>query len=371
MNNFIPVNTPLLSGNEKKYLNECIDTSWISSEGPFVKQFEDMLAKEVNQKYGIACSNGTAALEIAIRALNIVKNDEVIMPSHTIISCAQAIIKNGATPVLVDSDINTWNMDVSQIESKITKNTKAIMVVHLYGFPLEMDEILRLKKKYNLYIIEDTAQMLGQTYKGIACGSFGDISTFSFYPNKLITTGEGGMCVTSDKVLAEKCKSLRNLCFGEKRFIHEELGWNYRMTNIQAALGVAQLEKLAFHVKIKREIGSMYQELLGNNSHFTLAEEKTDDSENIYWIVGLLLNKNSKYTVENIMKELGKLGIGTRPFFYPMHLQPVFLDMNLFEGEEYPVAEELYNRGFYIPSGLGISDDDIRKVSKTINNFFK
>jgi perosamine synthetase len=371
MNNFVPVNTPLLSGNEKKYLNECIDTAWISSEGPFVKQFEDMLAKEVNQKYGIAVSNGTAALEIAVAALDIGEGDEIIMPSHTIISCGQAIVKNKAIPILVDSDINTWNMDVSQIEAKITSNTKAIMVVHLYGFPVDMDEILILKEKYNLYIIEDTAQMLGQTYKGVPCGSFGDISTFSFYPNKQITTGEGGMCVTSDEKLAKRCQSLRNLCFSSKRFVHEELGWNYRMTNIQAALGVAQLEKLSFHVERKREIGSKYQELLRNNDNFSLAVESTLESENIYWIVGLLLNKDSKYKVENIMKELGELGIGTRPFFYPMHLQPVFLEMGLFKDEKYPIAEDLYNRGFYIPSGLGISNDDIEKVSEIIHSVFK
>jgi perosamine synthetase len=370
MNKFIPVNTPLLSGNEKKYLNECIDTAWISSEGPFVKQFEDMLAKEVNQKYGIAVSNGTAALEIAIAALDIKAGDEVIMPSHTIISCAQAIVKNGAVPVLVDSDINTWNMDVSQIESKITPKTKAIMVVHLYGFPVDMDEIIKLKDKYNLYIIEDTAQMLGQTYKDIPCGSFGDISTFSFYPNKQITTGEGGMCVTSDENLVKRCQSLRNLCFAKERFIHEELGWNYRMTNIQAALGVAQLEKLDYHVKRKREIGKLYQELLKENKHFKLALDKIADAENIYWIVGLLINNDSKYNVKDIMSELTKEGIGVRPFFYPMHLQPVFLNMGLFKDEKYPVAEELYNRGFYIPSGLGISNEDIKKVANVINNIF-
>jgi perosamine synthetase len=330
-----------------------------------------MLAKQVNQKYGIAVSNGTAALEIAIAALDITNEDEVIMPSHTIISCAQAIVKNGAIPVLVDSDINTWNMDISKIEEKITSKTKAIMVVHLYGFPVDMEDILRLKEKYNLYIIEDTAQMLGQTYNNIPCGSFGDISTFSFYPNKQITTGEGGMCVTSDEKLAIRCQSLRNLCFSSKRFIHEELGWNYRMTNIQAALGVAQLEKLDYHVKRKREIGAMYQKLLSNNSNFTLAMENTEKANNIYWIVGLLINNNSKYKVESIMSELGKLGIGTRPFFYPMHLQPVFLEQGLFKDEEYPVAEDLYNRGFYIPSGLGISNDDIEKVSEIIHSVFK
>ncbi len=364
------MNTPLLSGNEKKYLNECIDTGWISSEGPFVKQFEEQLAEKVEQKYGVAVSNGTAALDIAIAALDIGEGDEVIMPSHTIISCAQAIVKMGAKPVLIDSEIDTWNMNVDQIESKITVNTKAIMVVHLYGLPVEMDRVMAIAKKFNLYVIEDTAQMLGQTYQGKPCGSFGDISTFSFYPNKQITTGEGGMCVTSNPLLAEKCRRLRNLCFGEKRFVHEELGWNYRLTNLQAAIGVAQLEKLDFHVQRKKEIGAKYQALLKENKNFSLAMERTETAENIYWIVGILINKDSQHSVDYYMSELTKKGIGTRTFFYPMHLQPVFRNMGLFEGEEYPVAEELFQRCFYIPSGLGITDDDIENVSKIINGIF-
>ncbi len=367
----IPVNTPLLSGNEKKYLNECIDSGWISSEGPFVNRFEEMLSNTVNQKYGIAVSNGTAALEIAVAALEIGVGDEVILPSHTIISCAQAIVKNGATPVLVDSEMKTWNMDTAEIEKKITPNTKAIMVVHLYGLPVNMDPVLEIAKKYKLYIIEDTAQMLGQTYKGKPCGSFGDISTFSFYPNKQITTGEGGMCVTSNAKLAKRCRSLRNLCFkAEKRFVHDELGWNYRMTNFQAAIGVAQLEKLEFHVERKREIGGKYAELLGNNKNFSLGLSKTDYSENIYWVVGILLDNKLENNAEYYMKLLTNEGIGVRPFFYPMHLQPVFKKMNMFRNEKYAIAEDLYKRGFYIPSGLGITNEQIEKVSKMLCKLF-
>ena len=210
---FIPVNEPLLNGNEKKYLCECIDTGWISSEGPFVKKFEQKISVSVERNYGIAVSNGTAALEIAVQALGIGKGDEVIMPTFTIISCAMAVTKLGAVPVLVDSDLYTWNMNVDEIESKITPKTKAIMMVHLYGLPAEADKILELAKKYNIKVIEDAAEMHGQTYNGRPCGSFGDISIFSFYPNKHITTGEGGMVVTDDEELAERCKMLRNLCF--------------------------------------------------------------------------------------------------------------------------------------------------------------
>ena len=238
---FIPVNEPLLNGNEKKYLCDCIDTGWISSEGPFVKEFEQKMSASVGRKYGIAVSNGTAALEIAVQALGIGEGDEVIMPTFTIISCAMAVTKLGAVPVLIDSDLYTWNMKVNEIEAKITDRTKAIMIVHLYGLPVEVDKVLELARKYQLKVIEDAAEMHGQTYKGKPCGSFGDVSTFSFYPNKHITTGEGGMIVTNNDELAERCRLLRNLCFRKDiRYVHDELSDNYRFTNLQAAVGLAQ-----------------------------------------------------------------------------------------------------------------------------------
>ncbi|RZL04952.1 MAG: DegT/DnrJ/EryC1/StrS aminotransferase family protein, partial [Pedobacter sp.] len=241
MNKFIPVNTPLLSGNELKYLTECIETGWISSEGPFITKFENKFSAYIGMEHGIAVSNGSAALDIAIKALDLGVGDEVILPAFTIISPAQSIVTAGAIPVLVDSNPLTWNMDVNQIEAKITSKTKAILVVHIYGLPVDMDPVMDLCKKYRLKLIEDAAEMHGQTYKGKMCGSFGDISIFSFYPNKHITTGEGGMLLCNDKVLADRCKKLRNLAFepDKRRFIHYELGWNYRMTNLQAALGLA------------------------------------------------------------------------------------------------------------------------------------
>ena len=250
----IPVNQPLLNGNEEKYLLECIKTGWVSSEGSFVNEFEKKFSKQVFRKHGISVSNGTAALEISVKALNIGPGDEVIMPTFTIISCAGAIVKAGATPVLVDSNPTTWNMNVSEIEKKINANTKAIMVVHIYGLPVDMDPVLEIAERHGLKIIEDASEMIGQTYNEMPCGSFGDISTFSFYPNKHITTGEGGMIMTDDEFFAEKCRSLRNLCFkNEQRFVHDELGWNYRMTNVQAAIGLAQLETLDKHlIKKKR-----------------------------------------------------------------------------------------------------------------------
>ena len=362
----IPVNTPLLSGNELKYITECIQTGWISSEGPFISRFEIEFSQYVDRKYGVAVSNGSAALDIAVKALGIGKGDEVIMPAFTIISPAQSIVTAGAIPVLLDSDPITWNMDVAQIEAKITKRTKAILVVHIYGLPVAMNPILDLCKKYNLKLIEDAAEMHGQTYNGKKCGCFGDISIFSFYPNKHITTGEGGMIVTDNEALAEKCKYYRNLAFetAGRRFIHHEIGWNYRMTNMQAALGVAQLEKIDFHVQRKREIGNLYNEGLKSLEGFQLPLQSTDYADNIYWIYGLVAETHEQ--CEAMVKKLTESKIGTRPFFWCMHEQPVFRKMGLFEGEKYPVAEKLARNGFYVPSGLGLSNEEIKEVCKLI-----
>lgn len=366
----IPVNEPLLNGNEKKYLNECIDTGWISSEGPFVKKFEDDFSTLCNRKYGIAVCNGTAALEIAVQSLGITNGDEVILPSFTIISCASAIIKAGATPVLVDADELTWNMDVSQIEAKITKRTKAIMMVHIYGLTVDIHPVLELAKKYNLKIIEDAAEAHGQTYNEKPCGSFGDVSVFSFYPNKLITTGEGGMILTDDTIIAERLRSLRNLCFTPQRFIHEDLGWNMRMTNLQAAIGVAQLERWQESINRKREIGKLYHELLKDVSIITLPLAKTNYCDNIYWVYGIILNDRS-ISAEIIMKQLAEKAIGTRPFFYPMHLQPVLKNRGLFKNENYPISEKLYKQGFYLPSGLAITNEQIIIVTETLKQILK
>jgi perosamine synthetase len=287
---FVPVNTPSLSGNELNYLTECIKTGWISSEGPFIKQFEEKFSAYLGRKEGIAVANGSGALDIAVQALKIGPGDEVIMPTFTIISPAQSVIRTGAIPVWVDSDPVTWNMDVTQIESKINAKTKAILVVHIYGLPVDMDPVLELCSKYGLYLIEDAAEMHGQTYKGKLCGSFGDIRTFSFYPNKHITTGEGGMVVVNDILLADRCRKLRNLALEPKgrRFVHYELGWNYRMTNMQAALGLAQFEKIVEHIKIKRRIGKIYNENLKDLSVFQVPLESTPYAENIYWVFGLV-----------------------------------------------------------------------------------
>ena len=328
----IPVNTPTLLGNEKKYLLECIESGWISSEGPFVKQFEEMFSARVGRKYGVAVSSGTAALDVAVVSLGIQKGDEVILPTFTIISCIHQIVRIGAIPVLVDSDPETWNMDISQIESKITEKTKAIMAVHIYGLPVDMGPLLKICEKHGIPLIEDAAEMIGQTYREKPCGSFGEISTFSFYPNKHITTGEGGMVVTDSEELAEKCRSLRNLCFQNKqRFIHEQLGWNYRITNLQAAIGLAQLERLDESIARKREIGRHYTALLSEVPGFQLPYDDADYAKNIFWVYGLVLLDERLCEAKTAMNLLEESNIGTRPFFWPLHKQPVLKNMGFFK----------------------------------------
>ena len=369
---FIPVNIPLVNGNEKKYLNECIDTGWISSEGPFVNQFEDQFASRVQRNFAVAVTNGTAALDVAVEALRIGSGDEVIIPAFTIISCIGQVIRSGATPVIVDCDPLTWNMDINQVEEKITENTKAIMVVHIFGLPVDIEPLLEIAKNNNIKIIEDAAEMLGQTYNEKPCGSFGDISTFSFYPNKLITTGEGGMLVTNDEQLADDCRSLRNLCFQpKKRFVHERLGWNYRMTNLQAALGLAQLERLDEFVQRKRSMGKNYTQGLRMLNEVQLPLEKTDYAENIYWVFGLVLDDSIGFGAEEAMKMLGEKGIGCRPFFCPMNQQPVLREMGFFLNESYPVAERLYKQGFYVPSGMALTSEHINHVTKKLIEVLK
>jgi len=373
----IPVNEPLLDGNEKKYLNECIDTGWISSEGPFVQRFEKEMARAVGRKHGIAVCNGTAALEAAVAALELEPGDRIIMPSFTIISCAAAAVRCGLVPVLVDSDPVTWNMDPeklartvrAEMEGEGSRRLKAIMAVHIYGLPVQMTPVLELAARYGLAVIEDAAQMHGQSYRGRPCGSFGELSTFSFYPNKHITTGEGGMVLTDDANLVERCRSLRNLCFQAKqRFVHEELGYNFRMTNLQAALGVAQLERLGEFVARKRHMGARYTELLADVPGLELMPAATPYAKNIYWVYGVVLKDEVPFDAAEAMRRLGGKGIGTRPFFWPMHEQPVFHNMGLFKNERHPVAERLARRGFYIPSGMALNEAQIEEVAGAVRD---
>jgi len=362
----IPVSEPLFDGNEKSYLTQCIDEGWISSEGPFVNEFEEKFSSYLGTRYGIAVCNGTAALETALFAAGIGKGDEVIMPTFTIISCASAALRLGAKPVLVDSEPDTWNMDVTQIEGKITDRTKAIMPVHIYGHPVDMDPVMELAEDYNLKVIEDAAEVHGALYKGEKAGAIGDVGSFSFYANKIITTGEGGMVVTNDEETAERARSYRNLCFKpERRFYHTELGENFRMTNLQAAVGVAQLEQINRFIEIKRGNARKYTDGLRGIRGIKTPVEK-EWAKNVYWMYAIELSEDTGITAAQMAEHLAEKGIGTRPFFLGLHEQPVFHDMGLFVGEHYPVAERIARQGLYLPSGHTLTKEQIRYVCEAV-----
>ena len=358
----IPVNQPLLDGREKELLIQCIDTGWISSDGPFVGEFEKSFAGFIGASNGIALCNGTAALEVALYAAGVGEGDEVIMPSFTIISCAIAAIRLGAVPVLVDCDPDTWGMDVSQVEGKITPRTKAIMPVHIYGHPVDMDPLMALARKHGIAIVEDAAEVHGAEYKGRKCGSIGDVSAWSFYANKIITTGEGGMVLTSNPEMAARAASYRNLAFRpEKRFYHTEIGYNFRMTNLQAAIGVAQMERIDEFVATKRRLGEYYREKLSGIPGLKCQIEKPW-AKTVYWMYCVELEEGIRMDAVDAMQKLGSKGIGTRPFFLGLHEQPVFHDRGLFKGEHYPVTERASRRGFYLPSGLALTEQQIDEV---------
>jgi len=364
----IPVNEPLFESREKELLNRCIESGWVSSEGSLVKDFEKMVAGYTGQKHAVAVSNGTAALELAVAALNLEKGAGVLMPAFTIISCALAVIRSGLRPILVDADPDTWCMDVDQATRLLKKrdDVQAIMPVHTYGLPCNMEPLLATAKEKGILVIEDAAEALGATYSGIKCGAFGDIAVLSFYANKLVTTGEGGMCLTNDDGLDCRLRSLRNLYFHpEKRFIHHELGFNYRFTNLQAALGVAQMERIEKLIARKKAQGETYRRRLSKIPGIRL-QAVPSWAEPIYWVNGILLEDGIKLDADRLAGELGKKGVQTRPFFWPMHLQPIFRKMGLFREETYPVAERLAKRGLYLPSGMALTAAQIDKVCEAV-----
>jgi perosamine synthetase len=364
---YIPVSIPYISNQDIKSVNNVLKKGWVSSDGPEVKSFEKKFSEKIKQKYSVAVSNGTAALEIAIKSLNLKKNDEVIIPNFTIISNALAVIKQNAKPVLIDCDMKTWNIRLEDLEKKITEKTKAIIITHIYSFSNDMDKIIKICKKNKIFLIEDAAEVIGLKYKNKYCGSFGDISTFSFYANKQLTTGEGGMISTNNLTFYKKFKLLRNLCFGNKqKFNHEDIGWNYRITNIQAALGINQLKRLDSVVKRKMYIGNYYYKRLSPNKSIYMTPPKISYSKNIYWIVGIVI-KNKKHLASNIIKKLSTYGIGARPFFWPMHEQKIFKKMKIFKKTRYPNSSYLGRYGFYIPSYLQISNAEMNYVISKIN----
>jgi len=367
----IYVSEPVVNKEELNNVEDCLKTGWISSAGKYIDEFENLWSSYCDMKHGVAVSNGTAALEIAVACLELEAGSEIILPSFTIISCPQAITNQGMIPVLVDCEEDTWCMDVSKIEEKITEKTKAIMCVHMYGHPVDMDPLIKIAKKYDLRVIEDAAEVHGGEYKGKKCGSFGDISTFSFYANKLITTGEGGMVLTNNDKYAKRARSLRNLCFEpNRRFKHSEIGFNYRMTNMQAAIGVAQIKRINEIVKRKVDIAQYYTNRINHLKCVQLPIEK-EWAKNVYWIYGIVLNKMTNETPETLAMKLKEVGVETRPFFLGIHEQPVYLNKGYFKKEDYPVTTQLAKNGLYIPSGLNLTNKDQDKVISELLNILE
>ncbi len=363
----IPVCEPELGKEELRNVVDCIKKKMISgTAGNYLEEFEKEFSKFCGVKYGVATTSGTTALHLAIESLGIGKGSEVIVPTLTNAATVFAIIYSGAKPVLVDSEPKTWNIDPDGIAEKVTKNTRAILPVHLYGHPADMKPILDIAEDYDLYIIEDAAEAHGAEYKGRKVGSLGDVGCFSFYANKIITTGEGGMMVTNNKKIAERAKLLRNLAFSRRRhFLHHHIGFNYRMTNIQAAIGVAQLRKIDKFIEKKRQIARWYNSLLKNIDGIALPREM-DWAKNVYWMYSILIEEEFGMSRDVLMKKLRERGIETRPFFIPMHQQPIFKKMGLFKGEKYPIAEELSKKGLYLPSGVGLTKKQVEYVCDSI-----
>ena len=371
----IPVNEPLIGEREIEYVLDCLRTGWISSSGKYLESFEQAWASYCGMRYGVAVSNGSTALQVAVACLGLQPGDEVILPSFTIISCAQAVTYNGGIPVLVDSEPLTWCMDVSQLADRITPRTRAIMPVHIYGHPVDMDPVISLARQHGLLVIEDAAEAHGAEYLSgrdtanpawQRCGGLGDISVFSFYANKLVTTGEGGMVLTNDPLIAEQARSLRNLCFKrERRFYHTELGHNFRLTNIQAAIGLAQVERMPDTIIKKRRIGETYTQRLKHIPGIQLPLEQPW-AHQVYWMYGLVLDESTGLEAVEFARLLSMEGIETRPFFLGMHEQPVFADMGLFRGENYPVATRLARQGLYLPSGLTLTEAQLVEVCRAV-----
>jgi perosamine synthetase len=367
------VNEPKLGQRELEYVTECVESGWISSSGRFIGEFEAGWAAYCGRRHGVAVSNGSTALQAAVAALDLEQGDEVIMPTFTIVSCAAAVLAVGAVPVLVDSEPETWTMDVAQLSSRVTSRTRAIMPVHIYGHPVDMDPLLELAERRGLAVLEDAAEAHGAEYRSGGgewrrCGGFGELSCFSFYANKLVTTGEGGMVVTDDDGLAERLRSLRNLGFrAERRFHHEVLGFNFRLTNLQAALGVAQLERIDEIVARKRGIAALYTERLREVDGLTLQVEK-QWARSVFWMYGLLVDEGTGLDAAGLAARLGGRGIETRPFFLGMHEQPALHRLGLFSGERYPVAERIARQGLYLPSGLALTDEQVETVCAAVRD---
>jgi perosamine synthetase len=368
---FIPVCEPSLKGNEIKYALEALETGWISSAGKYVNEFEQSFADYLGVKHGIAVTNGTAAIHLALVALGVGPGDEVIIPNFTMIASAFAVTYTGAIPVFVDAEAETWNIDPEKIEEKISPATKAIMPVHIYGHPCEMDAIKQIALKHNLLIVEDAAESHGALYNGKYCGSLSDIGAFSFFANKIATTGEGGMVVTDDDDLAARCRYYKNLCFpvnSPRNYNHDHIGYNYRMSNVLAAIGLAQVERLDTYVEQRINNNTIYQQFLADVPGIKLQPELAG-TRNVYWMNGVVVNESEfGFGRTALMSSLKQMNIDTRLFFSGMNQQPSLINYGCSTQGDYPVSDWLTANGFYLPSGSDLSVDSIKYICDVIKD---
>ena len=367
MNKKISVASPVFLGNEKKYVNDCIDTTWISSAGKYISEFETKFANFCGVKHALSCSNGTVALHLALMALDIKAGDEVIVPTLTYIASANAVKYCGATPVFVDSDRYTWNMDANAFEAAITNKTRAVIVVPLYGNPADMDAIINIARRHDIFVIEDAAEAHGATYKGKIMGSIGDIGSFSFFGNKIITTGEGGMVTTNNDEFAARMRLFKGQGMDPShRYWFNIVGYNYRMTNIEAAIGLAQLENIDIHMQNRLKVSTAYISELSDIQEYIEFQSVQKDATHVQWMFSILLKDTVKKTRDELIEFLAQHNIETRPIFYPMHIMPPY-----YEAKSYPNAEFISQRGLNLPTHGMLTQDDIIFVCKKIKDFIK
>lgn len=363
MKKFIPVSEPSITEKEISYVTDAVKSGWVSSLGRYIEDFEKRFAEYIGAKYALTNSNGTVALHLALVSLGITEGDEVIVPDLTFVATANAVAYTRAIPIFADIEPETWCIDPEDIKAKITDKTKAIIPVHLYGHPADMDPIIKIAEEYNLYVIEDAAEAHGAEYKGIKTGRLGTCGVFSFYGNKIITTGEGGMITTNDEIFYDKARFLRDHAMSkEKRYWHTEIGFNYRLTNIQAALGLAQIERIGELISKKRQIFNWYKEFLGDLDGIRLNPEK-EWAKNVYWMVCLVLERDTGISRDELMETLKHRGIDSRPFFYPISQMPVYKKKKF-----NPVAYQLSQKGLNLPSGINIEKEEVEYICKNIKN---
>lgn len=368
----IPVNRPNITEDDIEEVTRVLREGWVSGDAPEVALFETEFAEIHGCAFGVAVPNGSIAIELLLSVMGIGAGDEVILPTFSIISCLAPILRLGAKPIFVDADPHTWNMETGNVEALISPTTKLIMVVHTYGLPVNMAPLMALSKRYGIPLIEDAAESHGLKINDSSCGSFGIASTFSFYANKNVTTGEGGMICTNDEQLYERLKYFRNLTFRDsQRFIHTDLGWNYRFTAIQAALGRSQLRRLKDSIDQRRAIAQKYGAALQDVPGATIAPRKTPYALNDYWVVGIVLEKEKFGPASDVRRKLAESGLQTRPFFFPLHRQPVYLESPSYHSQDLPVADGLHRQGFYPPNGLGSSEKEINDSVQLLGNVLK